>query len=121
MRRETESLTRGSPVEARPDEAREPEGFADDERLDSGVPSNPRGFRPEVSPSADEVNARSEFARHLQPHVFPATANQLVASATSEHASDDLVARLRVLPSGVRFENVQAVWHALGGHTERRR
>jgi hypothetical protein len=67
------------------------------------------------------VNARSEFARHLQPHVFPATANQLVASATSEHASDDLVARLRVLPSGVRFENVQAVWHALGGHTERRR
>jgi hypothetical protein len=47
--------------------------------------------------------------------------DELVAVARREAAPDELVGRLATLPGGMRFENVQEVWTALGGDTEHRR
>jgi hypothetical protein len=103
MATDAESVTRGAPVDARADEGREQEG-------------------PEGSPvpPTDALHERSELARHLRPQVFPADRDALVRVAADEQAPDSLLALLRVLPAGRTFENVEAVWEALGGTVEER-
>jgi hypothetical protein len=100
---DAEPITRGAPVDARADEAREQEG----------------GAASPVEPT-DDVHERSELARHLRPHDFPATGPTLVRIAAEEHAPESLLSVLRLLPEGRLFENVEAVWEALGGVAERR-
>jgi hypothetical protein len=65
-----------------------------------------------------DVIGRAELARWLQPSVFPATAERLVASATETHAPDHIVRMLKSLPPHERYQNVQDLWRALGGGTE---
>jgi hypothetical protein len=60
------------------------------------------------------------LARHLRPSAFPGDRDALVAAATGEFAPDGVVERLRGLPSGENFTNVEEVWLALGGHRETR-
>jgi len=118
---DVEPMTRGYPPEPRADEAREQEGPAEGEPTpDSRI----RGDR-DLAAAADEltdeeVARRSDLARHLRPAVFPATADELAAVAEQEGADAALLAQLRSLSVGTRFENVQAVWKALGGRAERR-
>jgi hypothetical protein len=69
--------------------------------------------------SHDEVEARAELARHLQPSVFPADRVALIESARRLGASDDLVEQLQGLPDGT-FDHLEAVWEALGGRVEYR-
>ncbi|MBV8387444.1 MAG: DUF2795 domain-containing protein [Acidimicrobiia bacterium] len=119
LKHDVQSVTRGSPVEARAQEAREQEGPADGEPTPDALVT---GGRPSATPDAlthDEVEARAELARHLQPSVFPASRDELIASARSLGASDELVARLGGLPEG-RFDHMEAVWEALGGRVEYR-
>jgi hypothetical protein len=104
MATDADSVTRGAPVEARADAGREQEG-------------------PEASPvppTDDELHERSELARHLRPQVFPADRDALVRVAADEQAPESLLALLRLLPAGRTFENVEAVWEALGGSVEER-
>src|SRR2546427_370400 len=70
LKHDTGSLVQGSPVEARADERREQEGPADDEPTPDALLT---GDRPAPNPntlSHDEVEARTELARHLEGSVF---------------------------------------------------
>jgi hypothetical protein len=119
LKQELSSLVRGSPVESRSAESREQEGPADGEPTpDALLTGEPAPATPDVL-THDEVEARAELARHLQPSVFPADRDALVESARRMGASDELADRLRGLPEGT-FDHLEAVWEALGGRVEYR-
>ncbi len=119
LKRELSSLVRGSPVEARANESREQEGPADGEPTpDALLTSERQGATPDVL-NHDEVEARAELARHLQPSVFPADRTALIESARTLGAGEELLARLATLPEGT-FDHLEAVWEALGGRVEYR-
>jgi uncharacterized protein DUF2795 len=119
LKHDTDSLTHGSPLESRAREEREQEGPADGEPTPDALLA---GDRPSSNPDTlahDEVEARAELARHLQPSIFPADRAALVESAQAMGASAELVERLARLPDGV-FDHLEAVWEALGGRVEYR-
>jgi hypothetical protein len=105
---DTRSIVQGAPIEARDS----------DERLQEG------GEAPEAGPGPgrglDERDGRSELARHLRPSVFPGDREGLLAVARDENAPGAVLDALAVLPQGVEFGNVEAVWEALGGQRESR-
>ena len=106
MAADTRSMTQGAPIEARDR----------DERLQEGG-EGPEAITPH---GVDERDGRSELARHLRPSAFPGDREALLAVARDEDAPGAVLEALRVLPEGVEFANVEAVWEALGGHREAR-
>jgi Protein of unknown function (DUF2795) len=109
LRRQTESLERGAPVESRSEEEREEasptEGEpASDQRLQGGRPAG-----------LDDVEARSELARFLQPSVFPADRDGLLRSVAETDAPQSIVRAIRSLPDSKVYDNVQSVWEDLTG------
>jgi hypothetical protein len=78
-----------------------------------------RGLAPGLSEGARE--SRSEIARFLGISAFPADREGLVTVAAGNDAPDEVIARLRHLPAGERFRNVEDVIEALGLHGESRR
>jgi hypothetical protein len=121
----TRPLVQGRPVSARADGARideEPDG---DETIPprGGGAAAAAGAADETGAAAlapEQVAARSRLARALEPGVFPADRQVLLATAEEEHADDDVLASLRRLPSGRTFATVAEVFEALGGETEHR-
>ena len=111
---ETKSLRQGAPVESRADDRRVQEDNGDDEPVVDALLTSLADFG---GLSHDEIEARSELARHLQPSIFPARRSELVASASALGAPPLLIEALAQLPDK-SYENVQAVWAALGGHAE---
>ncbi len=69
----------------------------------------------------DDVEGRSELARHLTRHAFPGNRDQLVEAAREDQAPARVVEQLEGLPAGQEFVNVEEVWIALGGGTETQR
>jgi hypothetical protein len=119
LKHELSSLVRGAPVESRSAESREQEGPADGEPTpDALITGEPAPATPDAL-THDEVEARAELARHLQPSVFPADRETLVESARRMGASDEMTDRLGGLPEGT-FDHLEAVWEALGGRVEYR-
>jgi uncharacterized protein DUF2795 len=119
MKKETEAITRGSPVEPRAEEAREMEAAGEDQPQPDAVidiTTDPAG----TSPSHGEIEHRSDIARFLRPSVFPGTGEELAANADANNAPAAIVAELKRLPRSQRYENVQQVWEALGGRPETR-
>ena len=116
LKHETESLVRGSPVEARSQEGREQEGPADGEPTPDVRIRGDRGDAPNGM-SFDDINARADLARSLEPSVFPARAGELVETARQNYAPEETIRRLEMLPDST-YENVQQVWAALGGPVE---
>lgn len=106
MQHESESFTRGEPIEARA------EDFRQMEEADDAILSGDRRH--------DALRERSDLARHLRGSIFPADAFAIVTCAVEEHAPDDLVARLHQLPLDELFLNVEGVWEALGGARDQR-
>jgi hypothetical protein len=120
LKHDTSSLVHGSPVESRAAEAREQEGPADGEPTPDALIRGEPGPAPNPDTlSHDEIEARAELARHLQPSIFPADRATIGASARAMGASDDLLSRLAELPDGT-FDHLEAVWEALGGRVEYR-
>jgi Protein of unknown function (DUF2795) len=111
LKRETESLVRGAPVESRAEEWREKEGSADGEREPSAR-TRAGGI------GADEVAQRTNLSRHLRLSVFPAERQALLDEAESNNAPSEVLADLRRLPAGVIFGTVHEVWAALTGTVE---
>ena len=107
LKKETQSLERGAPVEAHVEEHREHEPAADAEP----VASSRAG-------AGDEITARRELSRHLRVSAFPATRDELLAEAEENNAPEAVSETLRRLPDGVKFANVHDVWAALGGTFE---
>lgn len=108
LHKETESLLRGSPVEARAEDWRRMEPPADGEPL------------PDSRVTVDDVELRSLLATSLRPSAFPGDRSRLLAVAEEEHAEDRILELLDSLPATQTFPNVEAVWEALGGAKEQR-
>ncbi len=118
MAEEVAPLTHGAPLESRAREDLEAEPPGDGEPTPDALVGSGDAGGPGLS--HDDVELRSEIARHLRPHAFPATRDALVAVAEQEGASDAVVALLGTLPGGVEFAQVSDVWRALGGEVEHR-
>lgn len=118
LARETETLTRATPSEARAEEWRMAEPPADGEPL---ADARLAGDLPGVAPGAlpvDEIEARSELATALRPSAFPADAPSLRRVAHEEGAPAwvlDLLARIDQVS---RFDTVGDLWRAAGGHAD---
>jgi Protein of unknown function (DUF2795) len=117
LEKQTEAMERGAPVPSRSETFREHEGAADgedapDARLAGDRGLDGRGLGP------DDLEARSKIARHLRPSAFPADRETLVNDARSNHAPEPVIRALERLPEGTSFQNVEAVWEALGGARE---
>jgi Protein of unknown function (DUF2795) len=115
---DTRSLEQGAPVEARVEEEREQEGPADDQPTPEARLSGGRATA--ASLDLDDAEARADLARFLHPSTFPADREALLADATGMNAPAVVLERLRALPAGQTFRNVQEVWVALGGMVEHR-
>jgi hypothetical protein len=116
LQRDVRPLEQGAPVEPRVEEFREQEPAADGEPEAEAVLA---GGRTAAAMDPAEVDARSELARSISPSVFPADRAALLDSARQNQAGQLVLDRLARLPEGQTFENVQAVWLALGGSVER--
>lgn len=118
---EVESLTRGAPVESRAEEWRTQEDAGDGEPVPQAIVGELHdaegGDETAGGLSRGEVAARSELAIHLRPGIFPAGRDAILECAEEEHAPASLLGQLHALPHG-SYENVQAVWEALGGARE---
>lgn len=120
LKHDTRSLLQGAPVESRAEEGREQEGPGEgdptpDARLTGGRLQDDPNW-----PTDDQLEARTELARHLEPSVFPADREALEASARRQHAPGWILDSLTALPDGRSFETTEAVWEALGGSKEER-
>jgi hypothetical protein len=116
LKHATESLTRGAPVESRAEESRQQEGPGEGEPMPDSRLAGDEGAHG-ADMTFDEIEARSELARHIPGAAFPGDREALVAAARDQHAPDGVLEQLRRLPDG-SFDNVQAVWDALGGRSE---
>lgn len=111
---ETASVVQGSPVPAQSRDARRQE--------DPGEVRDGAAVRPEVAAGGalgeDEAAARAELAGAVAPARFPAGRAELLGAAVDAGAGGAVLDELRALPEGASFENVQAIWEALGGHRD---
>lgn len=104
-----------SGLSTRVEEWRSPEPSSEAQPGDSPlVGGTPPGLLPE------EVEARSELARHLNPSHFPAVGEALLEAAAENAAPASVLDRLRSLPTGREYANVADVWRSLGGGAELR-
>jgi hypothetical protein len=115
---ETESLTRGAPVESRVEEWREAEPSGEDQPVADAVLAG--DARDTNGLGHDEVELRSELAKRLRTSAFPANRQTLESVAREEQAPGHIIDLLRRLPAGRTFANTQDVWAAIGGSRERR-
>ena len=118
--KEAEPMERGAPVQSRAEEFREMEGPSDDEPTPDARLHGDRGMVPEGELGPDELEVRSDIARHLDPSIFPANRDGLLRNAGDNNAPEGILSQLARLPDDTTFENVQAVWKALGGAVEER-
>lgn len=115
---ESESLTRGSPTEARAEEEREKEGPGEDEPTPDARIAGDRGLAPTDWLKPENLEWRNEVQRFLQQSVFPAKRRDLLKSAEEMSATDNVKDLLRSLPEDRTYENVQEIWIDLGGPIE---
>jgi Protein of unknown function (DUF2795) len=120
LEKQTEAMERGAPVPARSEGFREHEGATDEEAPPDARLSGDRGLTRKGALGPDELEARSELARHLDPAVFPAERPALLEDARANQAPRQVLAALEALPQNTTFQNVEAVWEALGGRREER-
>ena len=120
MAEEVAPLTHGAPLESRSREDLEAEPPADGEPTpDALITTAPDPTAP-LPLSHDELELRSEIARHLRPSAFPAARDDLLLVADEERASDEVLRLLASLPRDIEFHQVSDVWRALGGEVEHR-
>lgn len=93
--------------EDQPDVDRVPDGA-----LHGGVPEGM---------TENDVEERSRIATYLGKEVWPATGEQLAGVAAGRQAPDAILERLRALPQGRVYDNVQDVWHTLTGEPQEQR
>lgn len=117
MAAETDSLTRGAPIESRVEEWREAEPSGEDQPVADRILS---GDTAETGVAHDEVELRSELAKRLRASAFPANRQTLEDVAREEQAPGPILDLLRRLPDGRTFENTADIWRTLGGTVEHR-
>jgi Protein of unknown function (DUF2795) len=119
LEKETGSITRGSPSEARSEEWHQMEPAADDEPVpDARIAGDP--FPEDDTLDLDEIEDRSLLAISLRPSAFPGTRSALLEIAEQQYAEPRVMSWLQRLDPDVTFQNVEDVWEALGGRHEER-
>lgn len=115
MEHDVQSLVDGRGGESRAQESRVAEDEGDsnpgarwDDHDDQGI-----------GVSRTTADERAELARFVASVQWPATREDLVGAAAGDNATDRVMELLGRLPHGPdTYENVQAVWKALGGDVE---
>lgn len=120
LKAETAGLFRAN-RQTRAEEWHEIEPSGEDEPdVDRAPDSTLTGGTPDGM-TADDVQLRSQLATYLGREIYPAVREQLIGVAMDQHAPDAVVERIKRLPSGRQFTNVNDVWAALGGSVEHSR
>jgi hypothetical protein len=117
MAAETDSLTRGAPIESRVEEWREAEPSGEDQPVADAILN---GDTAQTGVAHDEVELRSELAKRLRTSAFPANRQTLEDVAMEEQAPGPILDLIRRLPDGRTYENVADIWRTLGGAVEYR-
>jgi hypothetical protein len=118
MNREVQSLIDGG-VEARSQEGRRQEAPVDEEAPIDPAARWDEDDDPGIGVSPHTADERGEVAKAVAAVQWPATRDDLVRAARQDFAPDRVLSLLEELPHGDRtYENLQAVWAALGGETE---
>ena len=114
LKNEVDGLLRGGHTGGRADESRESEP--------GPVPAPDPLARSDadLTLTPDEIEARSRLGRYLPRTVFPAGRAEILQAARGERAPDDVLDELSQLPDDEQYENVAAVWLALGHEPDRR-
>lgn len=118
MTQESDSLTKGDPVEARADEGRESEGPPETDPTPDRRLAGDRGMSPNEAVRPENLEWRHEIQRHLQGAAYPTDRDGLLASAEEMNAPDEVKDLLRSLPSGKTYNTLKEVWTDLGGPFE---
>lgn len=119
LKADTRSLVQGSPVEARAAEEREQEGPGEGEPTPDARLVGGRVQDDQQQPTDEELEARTELARHLLPSAFPADRATLLSMAAGNNAPGWITELLSGLPDGT-YPTTESIWEALGGTVERR-
>lgn len=117
---ETQGLVQGG-HSSRAEEWRDPQAPAEGEPRVSWTPGTPEQPGTPEGMTNEDVELRSEIARHLGKEVWPADREALLRTAEENGASDEVLSTLRRLPGDEEFANVQAVSRAAGIGTEKGR
>jgi hypothetical protein len=115
LERETEDLTR-SGWPSRTQEWREPEPV-EGGHLHLAVPADHQPGAP-LGMTAADAERRSDIARYLPLHAFPADRETLLANLGRENVPDDIYDAIGSLPPGRQFRTIGEVVRALGIPTE---
>jgi hypothetical protein len=117
---ETQGLVKGG-HSTRAEEWRDPEPL--DENTVTGQHDMVTGREGGTPAGMDrsDVEMRSDIARFLDSSALPGDRESVLRSAEEHYAPDPVLERLRSLPQGQQFENVQDVARALGLGTEEER
>ncbi|HVF74742.1 MAG TPA: DUF2795 domain-containing protein [Acidimicrobiales bacterium] len=119
MEHEVQSLVDGRGGESRSQESRMAEPVAEGE-----VEINPGARHDDhddqgIGVSRVTADDRADLARFVASAHWPATREDLLEAADGDHATDRIMETLGRLPHGSEaYENLQAVWKALGGEVE---
>lgn len=119
MQHEVEGVLR-SGHSSRAEEWREAEPSGEDEPEVDRVPDGSLSGGVPDGMDNDDVSGRAELAGFLG-RAYPADRESLLAVALENNASDRILAELRRLPAGERFDSINDVWSALGGGVEEQR
>lgn len=117
MNHEAGSLIQSGQTETRSDTSLVKEGLLPDEQPMAGAPAMHDAPAPGQL-TDQQVEQRSELARVLEPHIFPATRDDLLSCAAQHDASETVTDLLRALDDKVHFQTVASVWEASGGSME---
>jgi hypothetical protein len=120
LAKEVEGLTRGG-HSTHAEEWKEAEPSGEDQpQVDLAPNTALTGGTPDGMTPAD-VEERSELAAALGRTPFPGDRQALLDAARAAFAPDRVIERLRQLPEGRSFSNVDEVWTAVGGGSETHR
>lgn len=109
--REVEGLVRGGHDEGRDEGRRQQAPGPGEHEWRASRPTEPASG----AMSDDDLDERSHFAGMLADARYPATAEELRATAESNGAGDEVLARLAALPDDRRFATAEEAWEASGG------
>ncbi len=120
LEHETRGLVQGG-KSTHVEEWRDPEPAGEDQTMaDRNIlPEDRRSAPPGMT--VGDVEERADIAQVLGTRAFPADRDGLVAVAEENQATDRILGRLRSLPAGETFENMQDVARALGLNVETQR
>jgi hypothetical protein len=117
MAEETETLTHtGEPAHTEEWRETEPVG---EEHLDQELPAGEQPGTPAgITPA--QVDRRSDIARWLEPHEFPARRDTMLSYLRQTGAPDEVIDAISALPARREFASTADVIRALGIPTEHR-